>query len=238
MPGDNPYMVPQAEKWQTDGQHPTETGLDPFRGNYAFNTRVMGYDVSYETRAYFLRTTPLSFRGSRSKGDLDKLLSIAVRPGKDVRDFIRHLRLILHCGSFDEDLQIMALNILPDSLSIEEKTSIAESRVYDTYHSYLANISSLPFDKHTIKLEICILHGFISHPSLVEEYQRIERYKYNIFEALKPIYFQVKSAGADISVRYEGIHHGEHGQDISWELDLDADAWAEVRQVLLENTIH
>jgi hypothetical protein len=176
-------MVPQAEKWQTDGQHPTETGLDPFRGNYVFNTRVMGYDVSYETRAYFLRTTPLSFRGSRSKGDLDKLLSIAVWPGKDVRDFIRHLRLILHCGSFDEDLQIMALNILPDSLSIEEKTSIAESRVYDTYHSYLANISSLPFDKHTIKLEICILHGFISHPSLVEEYQRIERYKYNIFEA-------------------------------------------------------
>jgi hypothetical protein len=135
--------------------------MNPFRGNwcvYVFNTRTMGLEISYEARAYFLRTTLLSLRGYRSKEDLKNLFDIDIQPGKHVRDFVRHLCVYLHCVSSEMGMKDLAPNMLPTWLSAEEKIMSAESRMYDSYRSYLEELCSLPLDKHAIKLEICIHH--------------------------------------------------------------------------------
>jgi hypothetical protein len=137
--------------------------MNPFRGNwcnYVFNTRIMGHDISYETRAYFLRTTLLCLRGYRSKDNLTNGFNIDVQPGKYVRDFVRHLCVYLHCMSFEMEMKHLTPNMLPTWLSAEEKIMSAESHIYESYRSYLDELCSLPFDKHAIKLEICIHHRF------------------------------------------------------------------------------
>jgi hypothetical protein len=43
-------------------------------------------------------------------------------------------------------------------------------------------------------------------------------------EAVKPTYFRIKNAGADVSVRFENFHAAV-GSDMTWALELDAEAW-------------
>jgi hypothetical protein len=117
-----------------------------------------GHEINYETQAYFLRTTLLCLRGYRLKEDLKNLFDIEVQPGKHVRDFVRHLCVYLHCVSSEMEMKSLAPNMLPTWLSAEEKIMSTESRMYGSYRSYLEELCSLPFDKHAIKLEICIHH--------------------------------------------------------------------------------
>jgi hypothetical protein len=138
--------------------------MNPFRGNwcnYVYNTRIMGHEIDYETRAYFLRTTPLWLREYRSKEDLKNLFNIEVQPGKHVRDFVRHLCVYLHCVSSEMEMKSLAPNMLPTWLSAEEKIMSTESRIYESYRSYLEGLRSLPFDEHAIKPEICIHHPLL-----------------------------------------------------------------------------
>jgi hypothetical protein len=225
-----PKMVPQVEHngptipWsESNVGDQAGMSLNPFRDNHVFNTRIMGHDISYETRTYFLRTTPLYFRGSQSVEDLDKLLKLEVQPRKHLLDFIRHLRVYLRCEGFERETQNVQLNIGPSWLTDREKRTSAEIRILERYRSSLECLRHLPFEKHKIKLEICILHDLHE-----EEHEKIyEREKYNILEAIKSIYFFTKDAGANISVRYECINTG-YGEDVTWELDLDADASGKV----------
>jgi hypothetical protein len=157
--------------------------MNPFRGNwcnYVFNTRIMGHEINYETRAYFLRTTPLWLREYRSKEDLKNLFNIEVQPGNHVRDFVRHLCVYLHCVSFEMEMKSLAPNMLPIWLSAEEKIMSAESCIYDSYRSYLEELCSLPSDKHAIKLEICIHHDFTTSLIGHTTPEKIEQYKFNI----------------------------------------------------------
>jgi hypothetical protein len=157
--------------------------MNPFRGNwcvYVFNTRTMGLEISYEARAYFLRTTLLSLRGYRSKEDLKNLFDIDIQPGKHVRDFVRHLYVYLHCVSSETGMKDLAPNMLPTWLSAKEKITSNESRMYDSYRSYLEEICSLPLDKHAIKLEICIHHRFTTSLIGHTTPEKSVRYKFNI----------------------------------------------------------
>jgi hypothetical protein len=235
---DRPKVIPQAEPsdhsptvpWEPNVGDQAATNLNPFRDNYVFNTRIMGYDISYETRAYFLRTTPLYLRGTPRADGLDKLLKIEVQPHQRILDLLRHLRIYIRCETFYRDRQNLHLTMRPAWLLEKEMRRSADLRMYTHYKNSLECLRHLPFSKHAIKLEICILHDCSEDRHGPGTPSRQAQHKYNLIEAIKPLYFFAKNAGANISVRCENFNTG-FGEDVSWELDLDADLFAKVKKM-------
>jgi hypothetical protein len=109
----------------------------------------------------------------------------------------------------------------------DELIKLSEMKLYNGYEARLAPLRKLPFYKHNIKLEICVFYSTHNDHIHSNEVMGGRRHKHNILECVKPTYFYAKDSGADVSVRYEYFETG-HGTDVSWELDLDAEKWAQV----------
>src|SRR3546814_8711593 len=62
----------------------------------------------------------------------------------------------------------------------------------------LKALRDLPYDKHKIKLEICIFHDLCSGLGAKDE---DDRHKYNLLETVKSTYAHAKEGGADVVVR-------------------------------------
>jgi hypothetical protein len=224
-----PTVVPRTEP-KTASSHvepdfsSSRQDLNPFRPNFMFNTRVMGDDIAHETREYILRKTPVYFRGSQTTSELADFLEIQIQSRRYVRDVIRHLRVYLRCERFTEcftvHLDKPGDGMPPPWFKHEQTTLYQERRMYEAYCASLKGLQKLPYDKHPIKIEICILHE-------LWETDDYTRYKTNFLEAIKPTYFHIKKAGADVTVRSEFLPEGQ-GEDVTWMLDLDAPAWEKV----------
>jgi hypothetical protein len=223
---DRPKVVPQGEPSRHSPTIPgqADANWNPFRDNPVFNTRIMGHSIGYETRAYFVRTTPIYFRGPQRAYGLEEFLKIEVQPCIYLCDLIRHLRVYLSCETFDRDMQNILLNIHSAWLTEVEKRNSAATHMYERYGRYLEDLRCLFLKEHNVKLEICILHGLPEDPHSQDFWRKYAPQKYNILESIKPLYFSAKDAGVDISVRCEYLKTG-YGEDVSWQLDLDAEAW-------------
>jgi hypothetical protein len=223
-----PTVVPKAASslWDNSLEVASESrqahqDLNPFRPNYMFNTRVMGKDIAYEAREYLLRKTPVYFSGTHTTTDLARFLKVQTQPGRYVRDLIRYLRVYLRCERLAGQLSTLGDGVAPSWLNEKDKRIYNERRIYETYSASLKGLQNLPYDKHHIKIEICILHTLFGN----EEYSM--RRKTNLLEAIKSTYFHIKKAGAEVTVRSEYVPDGS-GYDVTWELDLDADEWEKV----------
>jgi hypothetical protein len=208
----------RGDDYTFNPEYDTCRDMNPFRPNYVFDTRVMGQDIAYETREYLLRNTPLYFRGPKDLSDLAKFLDIKIQPCKSIRDCVRHLRVYLRCENLLDqwysDLEASA----PPWIKDNDKRYYGERCIYERYRVSLEDLCNLPYKKHPIKVEICVLHQ-LALKLAFEGGSGDMRYKYNLFEAIKPTYFHLKKAGADISVRFEYRPTGE-GEDVTWQLDM------------------
>lgn len=228
----SPIMIPRSEKtaqpeYVSNPSIPVPRSLNPLDGHFAFDVRVVGRQIANETREYFLRRTPLFFRGS---GNLATLLELTAVPGKQIQDVTRHLRVYVRAEAFETELSGF-LRGLPDVFSSQaERRAHGEARMYDAYAKRLTALDDIPFKDRKIKLEICILHEFGIWGAGEEEgeAERANAYhKYNVLEAIKHTYFKAKTSGAEITVRYENSYTGA-GADVTWELDADSERWQEV----------
>jgi hypothetical protein len=222
-----PRVVPKSEEHSQMNMLPRrgnaepQMDINPFRDEYLFDVHFMESDTSNEIRAYFLKRTPLYFRGSHFPDDLTRLLDLPTLPRRKLRDLIRHLRVYLRCEALISDTQALRAEFCPPWLSEDEKIDRSERQVYDGYRARLEVLRNLPYKNNKIKLEVCIFYN--SHHFKIES----TRNKYNILEAVKSTYFNFKNAGGDMTVRYEDYSTGE-GRDVTWELELDRDAWEKV----------
>jgi hypothetical protein len=213
---DEPAVVPPTESSVT---------FDPCLSDYKFNRVIMGHETVGEIRSYFLKTTPIYFRGSARPDSLTALLSSFSRIYEPVQDYIRHLRVYLRCDTFLNSMQDLQ-QAMPDVWN-SELVKLGEMKLYNSYESRLTPLRTLPFYKYKIKLEICAFYDAHEDHLRWNEVMGERRHKHNILEGIKPTYFYAKQAGADISVRFELFGTGD-GTDVSWELDLDAEKWAQV----------
>ena len=225
-----PRVIPQSEGNAQDSissiGRRTYGENDPFGNEAASDSRVMGQAVSKEIKELFVRKTPFYFRGSKNAEHIGAFLNIEVTPGKFMMNLIQHLRLHLQCETFEEDMNSFLSGIPLVFESEGDRRSHGEHRMYDTYRRRLCMLRHMPYNSRKIKLEICIFHNLVS-PHTWNTVTSCTRKKYNILEAVKPMYFHAKGSGADVSVRYENFSTGE-GMDVTWELDMDTEAWEEV----------
>lgn len=217
---DEPVIVPAAEERCSPGAE-----FDPCQNDYKFNHLIMGEERVEEIREYFLRTTPIYFRGSSRSDSLDALLGMNSWFYRPVRDYIRHLRVYLRCETFLSSMQDVR-QAMPDVWN-DELIKLSELKLYHGYEARLAPLRKLPFYKHKIKLEICVFHSAHDDHTHSNEVMSGKRHRHNLLECVKPTYFYAKECGADVSVRYECFDTG-HGTDVSWELNLDAEKWTQV----------
>tara|TARA_R110002003_G_scaffold9_41_gene787 strand:- start:38185 stop:39348 length:1164 start_codon:yes stop_codon:yes gene_type:complete len=198
----------------------------PFAGNYLFDPVIMGFSLSREIKYFFITKTPFYFRGCQNAEQLGQVLRVHMPfgKGKRVRDVVRRLRVYLRCESHGFYLSSLPTG-LPYFETLEDRRRRGERHMYDSYGLRLKALRDLPYDKHKIKLEICIFHDLCSGLGAKDE---DDRHKYNLLETVKPTYAHAKEGGADVAVRYENFHTGA-GSDVSWELDLDEEASSEVR---------
>ncbi|KAH8727386.1 hypothetical protein GQ44DRAFT_725273 [Phaeosphaeriaceae sp. PMI808] len=105
-----------------------------------------------------------------------------------------------------------------------KKKEHAENWVYESHKVRFESLRNLLPKGQDLKLELCVFHNLIV--GIFSPKSEYIRKKYNFLEAIKSTYFHFKDAGADVKVRFEYFFTGE-GMDVSWELDVDADAWKE-----------
>lgn len=192
--------------------------LDPFSKAYMFDAKIVGTETSNEVRSLLLNTTPVYIRGPLCAHELERFLNVPMPYNRCIRDVVRHLRIYLRCETFLPDSTRIQCQV-PPVLYGNETRNHGEHFTYETYRSNLVNLDSLPHEKRKINVEICVFHNVRSKDT---------RIKWNLLEAVKSTYFTIKAAGSNVTVRYENFDTGE-GSDVSWELDLDAELWEQVR---------
>jgi hypothetical protein len=227
MPRAVPRAVPRSEsagnsQKQTDCIYVTDIFRD---GEYMFQDKLMGKEAIQEIEEAFFRTIPIYFRGCAKFPDVSQLLDARLPSGRQVRDIIRYLRVYLRFERFQSKKRAATSN----HLSIVAPTSLytdaqLELEMYKVYSARLDALAQLPFQAHKIKLEICVFYG-----------RDDERARYNLFETVKPAYYLVKEAGADVSVQWEGMEKPwDFRLDATELYDQDVTAWANVRSHNLE----
>ncbi|KAH7075901.1 hypothetical protein BKA63DRAFT_512687 [Paraphoma chrysanthemicola] len=193
----------------------------PFNNNYIFSASIMGRQISREIKCYYIKKKPLYFRGTPGAERIGLVLCshMPLPTRKKVSDFVRHLRVYLRCEHHAYHIGSLPHG-LPYFESPEERNRRGEKHMFDQYSSRISALRDLPYEKHKIKVEICIFHD---NSSSIMSVLEVERNKYNLLEVVKPVYLHAKSHGADIAVRYEDFNGG-YGGDVSWELDLEESA--------------
>jgi len=211
--------------------------LDPFGKDPFFDdSRILGPDISAEIRKFYLRKTPLYFRGAQNAEDIEPLLSAFVSHGTMVRDCVRHLRIYLRCENFDDDLDRYLAGVPSVFESSEEEIAYGERQLYNMYSKRLRPLQDLPFEASKIKLEICIFHSLDERVFLCPGTKfRHETRMYNLLEAVKPTYFLAR-AGAEVTVRCENFFTGA-GSDMTWALEANSEAWKGVSRRIHSNEV-
>jgi hypothetical protein len=169
----SPRVVPRSEESKPDVQSSTARPIDSWNGGlfeveHACHPEVMGLQTSDEIREYLVRKTPLYIRGTRTQYDqLQRLLQTSVSSGRLVRDFTRHLRVYLRCEDFEAGLKDYLAGARPLYEATKDRRRLGERRMYDIYRRRLESLHRLPFDRHKIKIEICIFHDFFE-PTILD----------------------------------------------------------------------
>ncbi|KAF2036085.1 hypothetical protein EK21DRAFT_46860, partial [Setomelanomma holmii] len=173
----------------------------PFSDKYVFDPNIMGATISREIRYFYIKNTPIYFRGCHDADQVGRRLHVNVFAGQRVRDVVRHLRIYLRCENFMSYLSGLPTG-LPYFEDLDERRVRGERYMYELWCSRLAPLHQLPYDKHKIKVEICIFHNFHNiWGSLDTNEDEDQRQKYNLLETVKPVYTHIKRAGANVSVR-------------------------------------
>lgn len=226
----SPIVIPKEENSTNIIKNSTQISEnhDPFQKVAAFDSDIMGPQIAHETRELTMRKTLICLRGAQCIDPIAALTSTRVSPGKSVRDAIRHLRVYLRCETFEKDLSEHLAKVSPLFEPEEEQRRHAEPRMYASYSRRLKRLEELPYNEHKIKVEICILHEFFERHNFDERVDSSQTRKLlNLMEAVKPTYFHLKDAGAEVSIRCENFH-AARGSDMTWAFDLDEKAWKEV----------
>jgi len=223
---DVPRTVSRTES-ETDTQTSTSRvhASDIFHDEYIFDEKVMGFSTSQEIQETCLRTAPIYFRGCSPLSDVERLVCVHF-PYGNVGDIIRHLRIYLRFEHFQRDKTKAATQpaILPPySLFTEAQL---ELEMYKKNSTCLDALAKLPFLAHKIKLEICIFYSGGSQRNSQENI----RTRYNLFETVKPAFYRLKNAGADVSVHWEDIvdHENAGRMDATELYEANAEAWIQV----------
>jgi hypothetical protein len=152
----------------------------------------MGPAASTEMKELFIRKTPIYFRGMLGSVGIDELLNMRLPSGSHIRELIRHVRIYVRC-----DEPTLAAD------NIKAKKQNTESQSYAQLSAQLGPLHCIDYAARKIKLEICILA-----PQATVSCGALNCMTYNILQAVKTVYEDVKSAGANLSVRLERYSDG------------------------------
>jgi hypothetical protein len=175
---------------------------DIFYGEYIFDRKVMGVPTSQEIQEAFLHTTPIYFRGVATYTHVKQLLHVQLSSGKYVRDLVRHLRVYLRFERFPTERSSVSSSIVPlESLFSASQLEVA---LYQAYSGRMDGLEQLSLRDHKTKLDICVFYFFNVYDS--RDSEEDSRIRCNLFQTVKPAYYNAKSAGADITVHREEVN--------------------------------